>query len=98
MFDDINELFISKDVSVIITEYGAECKNDRAGGEDNLSARCEWVSYYVSKAKELGIPCVCWDNGIFNGSGERFGIFNRKELTWYEPNFVDAMINAAYGE
>lgn len=98
LFDDINELFISKGVPVIITEYGAECKNDRAGGEDNLSSRCKWVAYYVEKAKELGIPCVCWDNGIYNGSGERFGIFNRKELNWYEPEFVDAMINAAYDE
>jgi len=78
----------------VLTEFGAENKTIEDGG-DNLEERCKWVDYYVSKGKEYGVPCVQWDNGIFNATGERFGLLDRKNLEWFEPQYIETMVNAA---
>ena len=95
LFNDIDSVFLSKGIPVLLTEFGAENKSNRAGGENNPESRIRWVDYYVSKATEYGVPCCYWDNGIFNASGEQFGLLNRRQLTWYEPEYVETMVNAA---
>jgi len=95
VFRDINTVFLSKGVPVIITEFGAVNKTDLPGGEENLMARCQWVEYYVTKAKEFGVPCVQWDNNVYKGTGERFGLLDRRNLEWYEPEYIETMVNAA---
>jgi endoglucanase len=95
LFRDLNDIFLEKGIPVVLTEFGAENKTNLPGGEGNAEARCEWISYYISKAKEKGVPCVIWDNGIYNADGERFGVLDRKNLTWYEPAYVEAMVEAA---
>ncbi|MBQ3028894.1 MAG: hypothetical protein IJD26_07405, partial [Lachnospiraceae bacterium] len=79
---------------VVLTEFGAENKTNLPGGEENLEARCQWVNYYLTKAKEFGVPCVQWDNNIYNASGERFGLLDRRNLEWYEPDYIKAMMDA----
>lgn len=96
LFRDINDIFLSKGVPVVLTEFGAENKSKMAGGEDNLAARCAWVTYYLTKAKEYGVPCVQWDNNLHTGSGELFGLLNRKTCEWYEPEYIEAMMEAVY--
>lgn len=44
------------------------------------------------KAKEVGIPCIWWDNGAFQGSGENFGLLNRRGLTWEFPEIVNTLL------
>ena len=95
LFRDLNDIFLEKGIPVVLTEFGAENKTNLPGGEGNAEARCEWISYYISKAKEKGVPCVIWDNNIYNADGERFGVLDRKNLTWYEPAYVEAMVEAA---
>ena len=46
----------------------------------------------------IGVPCVWWDNGAFTGSGELFGLFDRRTLEWRFPLVKDALISAANGE
>ncbi len=90
MFSDIDRIFKQKGIPILLTEYGAVNKNN----EDDVAA---WVTEYLTRAKKYGIPCYWWDNGIFNESGEKFSIFNRKSCTWYREKVVDAMM-AVYSE
>lgn len=94
VFRDLNAVFLSKGIPVVLTEFGAENKTNLPGGEENLEARCQWVDYYLTKAKEFGVPCVQWDNNIYNASGERFGLLDRRNLEWYEPDYIKAMMDA----
>lgn len=87
----LDELFISKGTPVIIGEFGAVNK-------DNMEARVEWAQYYVTAAKNAGIPCVWWDNNAFDGNGENFGLFNRRTLEFSYPELMDAMMTVVYPE
>ncbi|WP_243113088.1 glycoside hydrolase family 5 protein [Ruminococcus sp. Marseille-P6503] len=89
MFYDLKEAFLDKGIPVIITEYGAV---NKFGNDDEVA---KWVTYYLSTAKSLGIPCVWWDNGYYISGNELFGIFNRDECSWYTETVVNA-ITAVY--
>jgi len=85
LMKNIEEIFISKGYPVILGEFGARDK-------ENIEDRVSWSTYYVSKASGIGMPCIWWDNGIFEGKGERFGLLDRKELKWRYPQIVDALM------
>ena len=89
--DLLKTLFTDKGQAVIIGEFGARSK-------DNDKYRAEWAKYYVTKMNTIGVPCVWWDNGAFTGSGELFGLFDRRNLEWRYPLVKDALISAANGE
>lgn len=89
--DTLKTLFIDKGQAVIIGEFGARSK-------DNEKFRAEWAKYYVTKMNTIGVPCVWWDNGGFTGSGELFGLFDRRTLEWKYPLVKEALISAANGE
>lgn len=78
----LKELFIDKGVPVIIGEFGAMNKD---GNEDE---RAEWVKYYVGAAATIGVPCAWWDNGLFEGEGELFGLFNRQDYSVVYPKVL----------
>lgn len=80
----IKKLFLDKGVAVIIGEYG--CMN-----KENLSNRVDCAKYFTDTMKAIGVPCCWWDNNAFNGSGENFGLLNRRELTWEYPKIVEAI-------
>lgn len=86
----LDELFLSKGVPVIIGEFGALNK-------DNEEERAQWARYYVSKAREYGVPCIWWDNNAFKGDGENFGLLNRRRLTFPYPDLLKALIESAEG-
>lgn len=88
IFDSLDKLFISKGIPVIIGEFGAMYKPV----EGNEKERAAWAQYYVSKAKSVGIPCVWWDNGLFTGEGELFGLIDRETLDWKYPLVVDGVL------
>jgi len=84
LMNNIYEHFINNGHPVIIGEFGAMDKN-------NLEDRVNWAEYYVQKASEKGIPCIWWDNGGFTGSGELFGLLDRRSFTWKYPEIVKAL-------
>ena len=84
LFTDINEVFLSKGIPVIIGEFGSVNKA-------NTEARVQCVKDYLSTAKQYGVPCCWWDNGTRIGNGENFGLLNRSEGGWYFPEIVDAI-------
>lgn len=89
--DTLKTLFIDKGQAVIIGEFGARSK-------DNEKFRAEWAKYYVTKMNTIGVPCVWWDNGGFTGSGELFGLFDRRTFEWKYPLVKEALISAVNGE
>ena len=90
LMKNLDELFISQGIPVIIGEFGAINK-------ENEAERVEWVQYYLTKAKEVGVPCVWWDNNAFNGSGENFGLFDRRALEYPYPELLKAMMETVNG-
>ncbi|MGN0379486.1 MAG: glycoside hydrolase family 5 protein [Butyrivibrio sp.] len=87
LMNDLKTLFTDKGIPVIIGEFGAVNK-------DNESERAEWVSYYINAAKEIGVPCVWWDNGAVKGDGENFGMIDRKTYEVLFPETMTAIRNA----
>ena len=87
-FTRANTTFVSKGIPVIAGEFGAVNKN-------NEDARAEWAEYYVSYAKNKGIPCILWDNGLFFGNGELFGFLNRRNNTFPYQKFHAALMRGA---
>ncbi len=65
--------YIYKGIPVIIGEFGARNK------EGNLKDRVDYAAYFTATARSRGIPVIWWDNNEFNGSGENFGIVNRRD-------------------
>lgn len=85
VMDSLHKTFVSKGIPVVMGEFGALNKN-------NLSDRVAWAEYYVRAAKKKDITCIWWDNGSFSGSGENFGILNRKQNKWQYPEIVKALM------
>lgn len=84
---DLQDLFLSKGTPVIIGECGAMYK----AVDGNEASRAEWAEYFFGKTKELGVPCVWWDNGYFEGHGELFGLIDRKTLEWKYPLLMEGI-------
>lgn len=89
-FSNIDKVFISKGIPVIMDEFASLNKN-------NTKERIELAEYYISAANKYGIPCVWWDNGTIcqPKDGEGLGILNRSTLEWYYPELVKAIVNTA---
>lgn len=89
LMGDLKELYIDRGVPVIIGEFGAMNK------EDNEEQRAEWVRYYVAAAGKIGVPCAWWDNGLFQGEGELFGLFDRHDGSVAYPKVLAGLMEAA---
>jgi len=61
----------------------------------NLQDRVNFYAYYVATASTRNIPCVVWDNHGFTGSGELFGLLERRGATFPEPILVETMMQYA---
>ncbi len=83
--DKIYDKFVKNGTAVIIDEFGARDKNG------NTEARADFAGTYVAEARKRGIPCFWWDNNAFSGSGELFGVLNRKTGAWQYPTIADAL-------
>ncbi|ORX44859.1 cellulase-domain-containing protein [Piromyces finnis] len=82
---EIKKFFISKNVPVILGEFGAMNRH-------NEDERAKWAEYYIKSAKSIGVPCILWDNGIFEGEGERFAIIDRSQLKIAYPKLVTGLM------
>ena len=88
MFHRVDKYLLQKGMAVIMGECGARRKGD------NVADRAQWARYYTAKAKEYGIPCIWWDNGLLEGpdNAEVFGLVDRKACKWAFPEVVDAFL------
>lgn len=78
--------FVYKGVPVIMDEFGALEKSG------NIQDRVNFTAWYVAAASARGITCFWWDNQLFSGSGERFGLINRRTCEWIYPDIVSAIM------
>ena len=81
------ERFVSKGIPVLMDEYGALEKGE------NLQDRVNFAAYYIAAASARNLTCFWWDNHLFRGNGERFGLLNRKNASWTYPDIVLAIQN-----
>ena len=84
--NSLYKTYVAKGIPVVIGEFGARDK----GG--NLLSRVTYAAYYAANASARNMPCVWWDNNGHTGSGELFGLLNRKECTWAHPEIVEALV------
>ena len=87
MFGDIKRFFLDKDIPIIMGETGAMIK------DGNIEDRLEWTKHYFGKARELGIPTYWWDNGLFEGDCELFGLLDRQQVKFVFPEIIDAIMD-----
>ena len=79
LLKNVNYRFVRKGIPVVIDEMGCL---DKSNPED----RYAWCKTFISAARGYGIPCLWWDNGAIAGSGENFGLINRRKLTIYDQS------------
>jgi len=90
-FSELNKLYVSKGIPVIIGEMGATNK-------DNLQEREKWFDYFNNGARKYGMTACVWDNGSANPSkteDERYGYYNRTKQEWYFPSLMEKSIIAS---
>ena len=85
MMDRLSEKFVSNGIPLYIGEMGSVDK------DGNLDSRLRHVTYFAEQAAERGIPIFWWDNGAFDGAGERFAIIDRGSCTFRFPEIAQAM-------
>lgn len=89
--NNLYKTYVAQGIPVVIDEYGAMEKNG------NLQDRVNFTAYYVCSASARGMTCCLWDNNVFSGNGERFGIINRRTCEWVCPEIVEAiMLNCTF--
>ena len=80
--ESIRNTFLTKGIPVVIGEFGTS-------NFGNTEARVKWADQYMNTTKQMGIPCVLWDNNVINApssAGECHGYLNRSSLTWYSES------------
>ena len=75
-FRDAKRIFTRRGIPVVISEFGAVDKN-------NTTERAEWVRYVRKLAAKQSIPCIWWDDSVFD----------RRSLKWNYPELVDALVS-----
>ena len=92
--------YIDRNIPVIIGECGAVLQlypNDPAREARARQSRRDYIQHVFVTAKKYGLIPVYWDNGLTRGTGEKFGLFDRRTG---QPNSSDSealirmMINA----
>lgn len=86
LMDTLYEKYVRHGVGVVIDEFGARDKNG------NLQDRVDFATYYIAAARARSITCCWWDNHCFEGSGERFGIFDRRNCRFVYPEIVEGLM------
>lgn len=86
MCSQLYNKYVKNGVGIVIDEFGAV---DRGG---NIKARTHYAAYYTGLARSHGMSVCWWDNGIFSGSGELFGIYRRKTNEIEYPSIVNHLV------
>ncbi|MGN0593464.1 MAG: cellulase family glycosylhydrolase [Ruminococcus sp.] len=87
-FDKLVETYVSKEIPVVIGEYGCVNKN-------NTGYRRYYNEYVTKAAVDRGIVPVYWDNGYNGDYG--FSLFDRTTGEVQHPEIVEAIIRGATG-
>ena len=78
--------YVTQGIPVIIGEFGSRDKNG------NLQDRVNFSAYFAAYARARGMSCILWDNNEFIGSGELFGVYNRKNPAESKTDIIAALM------
>ena len=84
VFKNLKDFYNHQNVPIIITEFSAMDKN-------NETHRTDWVRYIRMQAKQLGIPCIWWDDGGGKDPSKPSPLYNRYTKSWLFPNLKKAL-------
>ncbi|MDF2590037.1 MAG: Cellulase [Anaerocolumna sp.] len=87
--DQLYTKFISNGIPVVIGEFGARDK------DGNTQDRIDYATYYIAAARARGMSCFWWDNNAFTGTGENFGLLDRKLVMWRYKDIVQGLMKYA---
>jgi endoglucanase len=99
-FAPVKELYIDNNIPVIIGECGAGIQlypSDPEKEEQARQSRREYLSHVFRTAKQYGFVPIYWDNGAVRGTGEKYGLFDRRTGAPNSPEsaaLIALMINA----
>nr|WP_319397546.1 cellulase family glycosylhydrolase [uncultured Carboxylicivirga sp.] len=82
-FDRIYNKFITNGTAVVMGEWGNL-------NHDNLQDRIRHAQYYSEGCIKRGICPIWWDNGNSN----EFGIFDRRNIQWTNPDIANAIVQS----
>ena len=85
--ENLKKYFIDKNIPVIIDEFGAVNKF-------NTDDRINHIKYFIKTFKKINVPCIWWDNGVYSGNGERFGLIDRSSGEWYFREIAEAIVQS----
>jgi len=89
VMDLLREHFVDRGIPVVITEFGAQNKN-------NTADRVRYAVHYVETASQFGIACFWWDNGgrFENVEDVRnYALFDRHNNRWLFPEIAEAIVS-----
>lgn len=89
-FAPFKERFMDKNIPVIIGETGAVLQlhpEDPAREAQARQSRYDYIQHVFATASKYGLVPIYWDNGATTGSGEKFGLFDRRTG---QPNSQDS--------
>jgi endoglucanase len=98
-FAQFKAKFINNNIPVIIGESGAVRQvylTDKEKENRARQARLDYVAWVYARAAENSLVPVYWDNGLFSGSGEKFGLFDRNTGK-VNSDESQAVVNAIMG-
>ena len=78
--------YVTQGIPVVIGEFGSRDK----GG--NLQDRVNFSAYFVAMSRARNIPCAVWDNGAFDGDGEIFGLYDRRNPSNSVTDIISALM------
>ncbi|MBO4319119.1 MAG: glycoside hydrolase family 5 protein [Treponema sp.] len=84
---ELNKAFVQKGIPVVIGETGSKRQ------EISYTERVKWIRHLMGEAKKYGMSVLWWDCG---SSKNAYAEIDRKNLCFYETNFVHEMMNAYY--
>ena len=93
-FELLKSRFLSQGIPVIIGEFGAVNRDTGDVNRNSEAIRAEWVGFYLRTANQYSVPCIWWDNNLFDGEGELFGLLDRGSCQIRYPKIMQAINDA----
>lgn len=85
IFDNLNSRFVSNGIPVVMGEWGTV---DKGNSQD----RAAYARYYQSKANDIGIVTIVWDNNALGGNGHNYRLYDRSNNQWIFADIVSGII------
>ncbi|MCL2604077.1 MAG: glycoside hydrolase family 5 protein [Defluviitaleaceae bacterium] len=96
IFERLYNTFTAQGIPIYMGEYGVTAKHDI--DRVNREYRRYWLEYVTRAMVEFNMVPVYWDNGSISGSGERFGLFDRRAAVPRFEDLIFAIVRAPYAE